>query len=244
MMNDAGEKKIVHRIMVARLERDGKLVPGDSEDEPIDDVHDDGSDDPEEDVVADGEDGQQRPWQETLAACRETAEKSKAAANRRKSRKEKLSKDLGYRARKAEIKRKAKEERDTDRPGTVLDLEEEWRLAAQEKWPDVPSTWEPWDDKHNPAMWRGIFKKLIERKGYDGVCRLIQYAFKHWEDLIADHNLRSYPSAKLFASYADLWFPRVEGGEVRPTTPLARARRAREYDAERRSNEKGGVSYF
>jgi len=233
MLRESGEEKVVETIL-------------DRRDTPV-------GDDPKEGEVRQageksdgGDEPQSKPrFEKVLDRSKEKRKISRAASEKRISRKKKLSQDPQYVAQKAANKAAAKMEREEELGAveSVRDVEDEWRVAAKETWPDAPSLYGPWDKKANPGMWRGITRSLCDRCGTAEVIRLVRDVIVRWQSHYVDeYGLSGYPSMNLVAAYADSWLPNIERELIRPRRKRG-ARDLRDYD-EATGTKDGGISFL
>jgi len=171
--------------------------------------------------------------EDAMALADDRLSKSEAAANKRKERKLKLAQDPNYQ------KQKIRTGTGEGPILTVNDVEDSWRVAAKEKWPDSPSTYSKWEMKD-----RGIAKRLCDRYTHESVIKVVETVIQNWEDYVGRFDLLGYPNMKLLAGFADSWFPEIESGRsFDHGSKRERVREEREYD-EGAGTKTGGVRFL
>jgi len=174
-----------------------------------------------------------RNLEESLAKAKEQQTKSDKAAKRRNERNIKLAQDPNYQ------KSKIGTREDGEVVLTVKDVEDEWKVAAKEKWPDAPSTYSVWS-----AQDKGIAKRLCDRYGHESVIKVIITVISEWESYVDRFDLNGYPNMKLVAGFADSWFPEIESGRfIDPRSKRDRAQAQGEYD-EATGSDSGGIRFL
>ena len=214
MLLEVGEKKEVERLKKERSVVIGLLASGDicSSDIPPEIEVEICSDGDEEkgrgSAVGSGSRGPVVPLvrnhDEVMAVANGQEERSAASIKKRLDRRNVLNNDPHYQADKQSAKKKNLIDR--ARSGRLLgvhDVEEQWRLAAEDLWPGDSSAYSRWGGKEC-----GIMKNLCKRFGAYEVVHAIPVIVHNWEDFATRYDVRrSRPNVTLVAAFADSWIP-------------------------------------
>jgi len=233
MLRECGEESLVESLLAARGEpEDGAEAAEGEGGAPV--IPD--GDIASQELTEKPSDSKPR-HEDVIAKINSNLKRSEEAAERRKERRKVLAEDP--KKTKARVRRGR-----TDEDGkpilTTKDVEEEFRAAAKEKWPDNAAMAAPWEPRHLAAA-----KKLCDRFGHELTIKVLRAVVLNWEDYVDRFGFNGYPHVFLIAKFADSWFPEVDGGKnIDPLTPRERSRKGREYDEAASNEDRPAISYI
>jgi biotin operon repressor len=223
-LRDAGENRLVDTIL---KRREGEDPGEDSDDSVVSDMPVEDEGEKEEGVV------ELPHFEKMFAKKKELEGKSLGARNRRSERHKIMAQDPHRKV--------VKINNPKDREEYILtasDVEEEWRISVQEKWPGIVALAVPWTVAN-----RSIAKNLIKLYDAENVIKLIWKVIKEWESYQERFALDGYPTMKLVAGFAETWFAELEGGEKPSRRRRTQVLSEGEYDGTA-GTDGGGLSFL